>query len=249
MVDLQINRFTTPTFPIIFLLRFGYCNLPAFHRKGFDRMDANKTETAASTRPRPQEPQAPPYVLHPRPFEPAPAASGETECLPIYTEYHDPNSPISTRELNIALFTENRARENDVNIWRTYINCHGPGKQTEEERAIAETQIITHYFSAIERGQEDVIALLVKSHFVTANTKKSGITPLLMAISRKNVKMVQLLLDLGADPNEFGSPPVSKCIILFWRELTTCSLGIGGQLRILRPRCGLLCSSLRPWAI
>ena len=50
------------------------------------------------------------------------------------------------------------------------------------------------------------MALLIENHLVTVNTKMMGMTPLLMAVSEKNVKVVQQLLELGAEPNEFGNP-------------------------------------------
>jgi hypothetical protein len=169
-----------------------------------DRMDTNKADAASSPGPPFEEPSAPSYVLHPHPLE---SVSGQIESLPIYTEQHDPNSPINIRELNTALWRG--LRTNDVNIWRRYINSNRPGKQTEEEQKFEEAEIANLYFLAIEREQEDVIAMLIENHIVTANTKKSQITPLLMAVSKKNIRLVQLLLDLGADPNEFGSTPVS----------------------------------------
>lgn len=146
-----------------------------------------------------EEPQAPPYLLHPHG-----SPANENEILPIYTEEHNPNAPITIRDLNNILGNPNRAKESDVPIWRKYIDGLG-GKQTDEERVFAERCMIKHYFSAIAAGQEDVIALLIENQLVTVDTKMWEMTPLLMAVSEKNVRVVQQLLALGAEPNEFGN--------------------------------------------
>jgi hypothetical protein len=161
----------------------------------------------------PDEQQAPPYVLHPH----GPPVD-EIESLPIYTEQHDPNAPITIRELKNILETLNRAKENDVNSWRRYLAGLG-GKQTDDEREFAERVTIKHYFGAIAADQEDVIALLFENHLVTANTKMLGMTPLLMAVQKKNVAVVQQLMELGAEPNEFGNP-VSYGKPFLWIVLT-----------------------------
>jgi ankyrin repeat protein len=148
----------------------------------------------------PYEQQAPPYVLHPH----GPPAA-EIESLPIYTAQHDPNAPITIQELNIALGIPNTNKENDVQLWQRYIAGLG-GKQTDEERPVGERSAIRHYFSAIKDGQENLISLLIESNLVTASTKMDGKTPLLEAVSNKNVRVAQQLIELGADPNEFGSP-------------------------------------------
>jgi ankyrin repeat protein len=166
-------------------------------------MSKDTAHATAMQGPASEEPQAPPYVLHQHPFRSGPSAD-EIENLPLYTEHHDPNAPIDIRELNKILCIRDRTRENDVNIWRRYLDSFEQGKQTNEEREIAKAYIITHYFSAIRLGQEDVIALLIENHLVTANTKLGAMTPLLMAVSKKNVSVVKQLLELGADPNEFG---------------------------------------------
>ena len=163
-------------------------------------MSGLDSEAVAGRTPLYDEPQAPPYVLH-RHGPP----SDEIESLPVYTEEHDPNAPLAIRDLNNILGDPSRAKENDIAVWRRYIDGLG-GKQTEKEREFAERCMIKHFWSTIAAGQEDVIALLIENHLVTVNTKMMGMTPLLMAISEKNVRVVQQLLGLGADPNEFGNP-------------------------------------------
>jgi ankyrin repeat protein len=161
--------------------------------------DITSEAASASQVPSYEESHAPPYVLHPHG-----SPSNENESLPIYTEEHDPNAPITIQELKNILTNPYREKENDVSVWRKYISGLG-GKQTDGERVFADRCVIKYFFSAIASGQEDVVSLLIESNLVTANTKMIGMTPLLMAVSEKQVRIVQQLLELGAEPNEFGS--------------------------------------------
>jgi hypothetical protein len=154
---------------------------------------------AACEAPLHDEPQAPPYILH---LHGPPG--NENESLPIYTEEDDPSAPITIQDLNNILADSHRPKENDVAVWRRYMDGLSR-KQTDQESVFAERGIIKHYFSAIAAGQQDVIALLIENHLVEVNTKLAGMTPLLMAVSEKHVRIVQQLLELGAEPNEFGS--------------------------------------------
>ena len=66
-------------------------------------------------------------------------------------------------------------------------------------------QIVKELFNAIRRQDAEAIALLIQHNLVTANTtSESGQTPLLEAISTKNITIVKEVLDLGADCNKFG---------------------------------------------
>ena len=147
----------------------------------------------------PDEPQAPPYVLHRHPISP-----DQIETLPLYSEEHDPNAPIRIAELNEIMRENNRPRENDIVALRRYIDGIGSTKLTGEDRTFAEACMTNYFFEAIEDGQQDVVTLLLENHLVTANTKFGGTTPLLMAVSKKNIEIAQQLLELGADPNEFS---------------------------------------------
>jgi ankyrin repeat protein len=65
--------------------------------------------------------------------------------------------------------------------------------------------IVAGFFDSISRGREETVALFINNNLVTANTTNAkGKTPLLAAVATKNVRMVQQLLDFGADPNAFG---------------------------------------------
>jgi len=68
-------------------------------------------------------------------------------------------------------------------------------------------QIVTELFDAIMREDAEAIALLIQlnRYLITANTTdENGQTPLLVAISTKNIAIVKELLNLGADCNNFG---------------------------------------------
>ncbi|KAH9477072.1 hypothetical protein JR316_0010988 [Psilocybe cubensis] len=66
--------------------------------------------------------------------------------------------------------------------------------------------IVLEFFDAIAREDNETVSLLIQHNIVTANTtSKTGKTPLLEAISANNLTVVKQLLDLGADPNSFGT--------------------------------------------
>jgi Ankyrin repeat len=65
--------------------------------------------------------------------------------------------------------------------------------------------IVTGFFDAISKGQGETIELFINRNLVTANTTNEWKkTPLLAAVAAKNVRIVQELLDFGADVNAFG---------------------------------------------
>ena len=74
-----------------------------------------------------------------------------------------------------------------------------------DELTRVKQQIVRELFNAITREDAEAIALLIQLNLVTANTTGvNGQTPLLAAISTKNIAIVKGLLDLGADCNNFG---------------------------------------------
>jgi ankyrin repeat protein len=77
--------------------------------------------------------------------------------------------------------------------------------EEEDEEAKEKRNVIKGYFEAIGKEQGDVIELFLSRNLVTANTTdEDGQTPLLAAVKTKNVKIVQQLLDAGAEPDAFG---------------------------------------------
>jgi hypothetical protein len=59
-------------------------------------------------------------------------------------------------------------------------------------------QIVKELFNAIEREDAEAIALLIQWNLVTANTTSEfDQTPLVEAVSTKNIAIVKVVLDLG----------------------------------------------------
>jgi hypothetical protein len=70
--------------------------------------------------------------------------------------------------------------------------------------AVIRQIVVRGFFRAIEREQQDAIAIFIDRKLVTANTTNGGKTPLLAAVATRNVGVVKQLLDYGARPNDFG---------------------------------------------
>ncbi|KAL8946667.1 MAG: hypothetical protein Q9222_006963, partial [Ikaeria aurantiellina] len=65
--------------------------------------------------------------------------------------------------------------------------------------------VVASFFAAIERRQSNLVAQMISSGSITANTlDHTGRTPLIAATSAGNVRMVQELVDFDADVNAFG---------------------------------------------
>ena len=61
------------------------------------------------------------------------------------------------------------------------------------------------FFNAITTKKDEAVAVMIEHNLVTVNTTgATGQTPLLAAVSVGNVRMVQELVDLGADVNGYG---------------------------------------------
>jgi ankyrin repeat protein len=69
--------------------------------------------------------------------------------------------------------------------------------------------IVKSFFSAITSKSDEIVALPIENNLITANTKNGhGVTPLLAAVGvGRNVRMVQELLDFGAEVDGWGVPP------------------------------------------
>ncbi|OCK84556.1 hypothetical protein K432DRAFT_378487 [Lepidopterella palustris CBS 459.81] len=66
--------------------------------------------------------------------------------------------------------------------------------------------IVDSFFASITSKKDEAVAMLIDQGLVTPNTTdSSGRTPLLAAVQAGNVRMVQELLDFGADINGYGS--------------------------------------------
>ena len=65
--------------------------------------------------------------------------------------------------------------------------------------------IVRSFFNAITTKKDEAVAVMIEHNLVTVNTTgATGQTPLLTAVSVGNVRMVQELVDLGADVNGYG---------------------------------------------
>lgn len=82
-----------------------------------------------------------------------------------------------------------------------------PGKPfaASDEVTRAQQTIVNAFFNAIERNKSELVALFIDNHLVVANTTDwRGRTPLLAAVSTGHIRMVQELIDFGADADAFG---------------------------------------------
>jgi hypothetical protein len=80
-----------------------------------------------------------------------------------------------------------------------------PPRQLPDELTRVQQVIVIGFFDAVSKGQDKAISLFINNNLVTANTTSVwGETPLLAAVATKNVRIVQQLLDFGADPNAFS---------------------------------------------
>lgn len=125
-------------------------------------------------------------------------------------------------------------QESALTAWRTYMASphrvvHPPLKSVVKvDDRVVNNRVIPCFFAAIDAGYGEVIKLIIEADIVSANTRRSielgfvrgsgnrigpggdqiwrsGETPLVRAIKSRNVAMVKLLLDLGADVNAFSN--------------------------------------------
>ena len=155
------------------------------------------------------------------PSQLAAVSSTMVEPLPLYVQDQVPQSPFDMLLTRIAVplshpdartilesFVESRKapaydgpekHQSHEPIDR-YPNAFIPDQLTRVKQ-----QIVKELFNAISRGDAEAIALLIQHNLITANTiSETGQTPLLEAVSNKNIAIVKELLDFGADYNKFG---------------------------------------------
>lgn len=142
-----------------------------------------------------------------------------TECteLPLYVQDEVPQNPFDALLTRIAA-PISTTYPNAYNILvasngleksksREPID-HYPfvkGDSIPDESTRVNQQIVMELFDSIRREDAESVALLIQHNLVTANTtSQRGQTPLLEAISTKNIDMVKEVLRLGADFNKFG---------------------------------------------
>ncbi|KFY26673.1 hypothetical protein V493_03944 [Pseudogymnoascus sp. VKM F-4281 (FW-2241)] len=94
----------------------------------------------------------------------------------------------------------------DLGTWREYTEIYPPSTKPWDERDSKENAFaVSSLFLGIDLGKEEVIAFLIESDIVTPNTKLAGETPLLRAVTNKNIRVVKQLLDLGVDKDALGA--------------------------------------------
>jgi hypothetical protein len=150
-------------------------------------------------------------VPTPPEYEPAtdhlPGYEHDAEPVPLYVE-----AELSNLERMVLARQDSGASPpqniSDLETWRQYLEIYPPSTTPWEERdanenAIAESSL----FASIDMGNEDMIVFLMENDIVTPNTKLTSTeeTPLLRAVTQKNVLVVKQLLDLGAEKDAFGS--------------------------------------------
>jgi hypothetical protein len=131
----------------------------------------------------------------PKQVGPFPAA--DADDLPTYTE-SDEGLPSTIQQL-LTL-------SGNVNLPIT--SCqpslhHGFGVPYELTRI--QQDVVRSFFAAISTKKDEVVAMMIENNLVTANTTdRFGQTPLLAAVAAGNVRMVQELVDFGAEVDGFG---------------------------------------------
>jgi hypothetical protein len=156
-----------------------------------------------------QEPAPPAY--EPGTTEPTPPEyePGTEEALPGYVR--DEPEPVGLESLLRARMDSSATLSRDdttwdLETWRQYTEIYPPPTKPWDERDAEENAFAAaSLFMGIELGKEEVIAFLIENGIVTPNTKRAGKTPLLHAVSARNVTVVKQLLDLGAGKDGFGS--------------------------------------------
>jgi hypothetical protein len=149
-------------------------------------------------------------------YEPGSSAThGSAAAPPSYTE-GEPYGPRRIQQARRSLESLHHDlyhdESGDLETWGQYPEICSPSTKPWDERDAKEKhQAASSLFFAIAEGREDVIAFLIGNNIVTPNTKWVGSrfhsedTPLLHAVTKKNVRVVQQLLDFGADKDALGS--------------------------------------------
>lgn len=157
------------------------------------------TNKEAPLSPKLSEPAPPTYApdhpidegpdsIEPLPPNYNPNSNPDSDPSPLYT---DSGSYVPLTQEELAQAIRSHVNYNDI-------DC------SLESRLIEEASTAAHLFRAIDEGNQEYIARLISDGAVTANTKFRNETPLLRAVKKKNVQIVQQLLEAGADVNEFG---------------------------------------------
>ena len=124
--------------------------------------------------------------------------------------------PTVVKEL---LEAEHQRRSDKKQIGR-FASYYGHDSDTDELAYLADA-INRALFDAIAKGQSEYIALLLDNKLIDPNTiDRNGKSPLLAAVEAQRVRIVQELVDFGAETDEYA---VAVCLsllhsvpFLFW---------------------------------
>ncbi|TVY82600.1 26S proteasome non-ATPase regulatory subunit [Lachnellula suecica] len=145
-----------------------------------------------------QEPSPPEYEAGPS------NQPNTTDQLPVYTQDGSLSSNL-LQDLPRLLANPDRDRAQDIEVWRGCVARKLDGKLETKRSYEEDVAILWGLYNAIDNGQTDVVEFLMEQNLVTPNTQRNGETPLLRAVSEGKTEVVRTLLDLGADPNAFGT--------------------------------------------
>lgn len=161
-----------------------------------------------------QEPRPPKYDPGTEPEPSPPDYEPGTEALPGYVrERSGLESILHARRNSSATLSRDHITW-DLDTWRQYIEIYPPSTKPWDERDANENAFaVSTLFLGIDLGKADVIAFLIENNIVTPNTKRAAEAPLLRAVTKKDPRVVQRLLNLGADKDGLGSA-VSSIVIL-----------------------------------
>jgi hypothetical protein len=148
--------------------------------------------------------------------------SGTMEPLPLYVEQESELShlqaliaalPVPSPQPPLDRSTVDTFVESQTQFKAGPKNAKGPEpimeypayRELPDDLTRVRQAIVVRFFNAIIRGEDGLIARFINNNLVTANTKRVfGETALLVAVATKNVRIVQQLLEFGADPNAFS---------------------------------------------
>jgi hypothetical protein len=123
----------------------------------------------------------------------------DDETLPTYTE-QDETTETTLEVLAAAAASCDDGRELPIT------DGSEPEAGHWDETAKARFQIVLTFFQAIRTKRDELVAMLIDRGLVTADTlDRYGSTPLLMAVVAGDVRMVQELVDFGAQIDRFGA--------------------------------------------
>ncbi|KAI4212259.1 MAG: hypothetical protein LQ351_004972 [Letrouitia transgressa] len=122
----------------------------------------------------------------------------EPDPVPVYTATPGPT--------DLDASSQTVSSEHDLDLPVTHFPRTRDSKGRSSESLQTEREIVRNFFTAVESKQSDVVATMIESRFVTPQTvDERGRTPLIAATAAEDVRMVQALVDFGAEVDAWGS--------------------------------------------